>query len=464
MTAPGCNLSIRDRRVAAALGAAVIAALLVLLATPSVAAETYDGEMNLYGYKITMGLIEPDQVTSVDWDFGDGSAVESVTITTDNPVGTVTHTYAAKGDYVVKATMHNEYVKDGQTVQGEKTLTYLYHILGYPVVTFDSMGGSDVASIEGTAVSYVAEKPADPTKDGVKFLGWFTDRECTKAFDWSVEVVKHITLYAGWAEDVYTVTYDMAGGQGTVSEQRVAAGKTVIAPSEPTKEGFAFDGWYLGDDEFDFSAAITGNITLTAHWKQVFTVTFDTDGGSAVQKQTVVKDGYAVAPDHPTKEGFEFAGWTLGNQKFVFSTPITSDITLIASWTIPEEGFTVTYQVDDGEKFTQTVAKGGKATAPQEPTREGFVFDGWYLDGNEFDFSAPITSDITLTAHWKDASGGSDGKGDAKGVLSFVWIVFALLAVISIVALVFSGILFLGAPAVLFAILAIVTLVLYGGL
>lgn len=86
-----------------------MATLSALLAMPSVCADpsSYDGEIDLYGYKITMGLIEPDQVDTVEWDFGDGSATETIKITSDNPVGKVQHTYAAKGDYTVTATMRN---------------------------------------------------------------------------------------------------------------------------------------------------------------------------------------------------------------------------------------------------------------------------------------------------------------------------------------------------------------------
>ena len=176
----------------------VAAASALVMIAPASDAETYDGTIDLYGYKITMGLIEPNQVSSVEWDFGDGSEKVTVQITSENPVGTVQHTYSAKGDYVVTATMRNQYTNsEGQLVDGESKLTYLYHIYGYPIVTFDSKGGSSVPSIEGTKSHYVPEKPADPTRAGFGFTGWYTDPECIKAFDWTSEVAKHTTLYAG---------------------------------------------------------------------------------------------------------------------------------------------------------------------------------------------------------------------------------------------------------------------------
>ena len=264
-----------DRTLLKPLALAVVlmaaASALILFSPSSDADETkYDGTIDLYGYKITMGLIEPNQVSTVEWDFGDGSEHVTVTITADNPVGKVQHTYAEKGDYVVTATMRNQYTDPatGELKDGESKLVYLYHIYGYPVVTFVSNGGSDVASIEGTASHYVPTRPTDPVKEGFGFSGWYTDAACTQAFDWTSEVTKHITLYAGWSETFHTVSFDLNGGTGNVSDLRIAEGKTATAPEDPVKDGFDFDGWYLGDERFDFSSPIASDITLTAHWKE----------------------------------------------------------------------------------------------------------------------------------------------------------------------------------------------------
>ena len=256
---------------ALALGVAILATLsaVFVMCPVSADADTYDGTIDLYGYKITMGLIEPDQVSSVEWDFGDGSAKETVQITSENPVGTVKHTYSAKGDYVVTATMRNQYTNaDGQLVPGESKLTYLYHILGYPEITFETNGGTPVEKMVGTSSHYVPTKPADPVKDGFGFSGWYTDAGCTQPFDWTSEVAKHTTLYAGWSETFYTVHFEYDGGVGTGSDLRIAEGNTATAPENPTKEGFEFDGWYFGKLKFDFATPITSDITLTAHWKE----------------------------------------------------------------------------------------------------------------------------------------------------------------------------------------------------
>ena len=66
--------------------------------------------------------------------------------------------------------------------------------------------------------------------------------------------------------EVYTVTFDSNGGT-PVPQQELRHGGKVTMPAAPTREGYTFDGWYLGDEKYDFSAAVKQNITLTAKWK-----------------------------------------------------------------------------------------------------------------------------------------------------------------------------------------------------
>gem|GEM_PF-2178800 len=303
MTATGSTVSLKDRRVLLALGAAVLAALSVLAFAPTLSADTQiDGEKDLYGYEITMMLDRPDQVSTVTWDFGDGSPTETITLTAENPNGKAVHRYAAKGDYTVTATMKNQYTNsEGQLVDGEAKLVYIYHILGYPNVTFDSMGGSAVPSIEGKTYKYTIEKPADPTRDGYEFTGWYTDKECTKAFDWTTEIIgKHYTLYAGWKEvqaTQYTSTlkYDANGGSGAPSDDVFKGASTephafTVASSAPVREGYRFDGWADSADAASpayragdaVSVAHDGTKTIYAVWTFVLKITSVAEGSATV--------------------------------------------------------------------------------------------------------------------------------------------------------------------------------------
>ena len=113
-----------------------------------------------------------------------------------------------------------------------------------------------------------------------------------------------------------------------------------------TKDGYTFLGWYSGDEKFNFNTKITKNITLTAKWEKVkeetntpdtpqqttYTVTFNSNGGSAVNSTKVVENGKVSKPKDPTRANYTFLGWYLGETKFDFNTKITKSITLTAKW------------------------------------------------------------------------------------------------------------------------------------
>ena len=150
--------------------------------------------------------------------------------------------------------------------------------------------------------------------------------------------------------------------------------------------------------------------------KQTCTVTFDSNGGSAVASQTVEKNAQVTQPADPTRNGYTFGGWytaASGGQKFDFNTAITENLTLYAHWSevsgvvpppVPATTYTITFDSNGGSSVaSQTVDKNTLATQPTDPTRNGYTFGGWYTaasGGQKFDFNTAITGNITLYAHW----------------------------------------------------------------
>ena len=287
-------------------------------------------------------------------------------------------------------------------------------------VVFNTNEGSSISS-QTVETGKTTSKPADPTKDGYTFAGWCSDEALANEFDFSTPITSDITLYAKWTATKYTVTFNTNGGSA-ISSQAVETRKTAEKPADPTKGGYSFAGWYSDEaltSAFDFSTSITSDITLYAKWTDNPTpsttciVNFETKGGSAISSQTVKTGKTASKPADPLKGGYKFAGWysdeTL-TTAFDFSTPITSDITLYAKWVeipAPISVYQVKFSTNRGSWIdTQEVETGKTAEKPADPTKDGYTFAGWYSDealANEFYFSTPITSDITVYARWTEA-------------------------------------------------------------
>jgi len=198
----------------------------------------------------------------------------------------------------------------------------------------------------------------------------------------------------------YTVNFDTDGGE-KIASITVNDGEVVAEPDEPEKEYSIFLGWYLDDNEYDFSTPVTSNITLTAKWeREEYRVKFDTAGGNLIDRVKVYGGDSVERPEDPIKENFVFLGWYIGNEEYDFSTPISEDITITAKWKIVE--FTIKFNTDGGTSIeTQSVEFSGVVTEPEAPIKEGYVFRGWYLGNEKYDFTTPVKGDISIVAKWQ---------------------------------------------------------------
>ncbi len=176
-----------------------------------------------------------------------------------------------------------------------------------------------------------------------------------------------------------------------------------------------------------------------------YTITFNTDGGTLVGSQ-IVKKGYKIIrPENPTKEGYDFVDWTHNGEIYNFETRVHSNMELKAVWfdlnydgnleipevpgneidepnTVPKDEaaeepenkpivkpptnvetikYTVKFNSNGGSKVSsQSIVKGNKAIKPTNPVRPGYRFNSWMINGKNYNFKAPVTSNITLSASW----------------------------------------------------------------
>lgn len=200
----------------------------------------------------------------------------------------------------------------------------------------------------------------------------------------------------------YTVTFK--DGETVVKTVLVKDGATIAdadLPADPTKDSAVFEGWFDGDKAFDKTAAITGDVTYTAKWTSLFTVTFK-DGDTVIATATV-KDGEKIAAsDIPANladtQDSAFEGWFNGDSAFDKDAAITASVTYNAKWT---GLFNVTFMNGDTQVKSVKVKDGAVISAEDVPgalADTDFAFLGWFVSDVAYDSSAAVTSNIVVNA------------------------------------------------------------------
>lgn len=142
-----------------------------------------------------------------------------------------------------------------------------------------------------------------------------------------------------------------------------------------------------------------------------YTITFDSDGGSVVEKQIVKRGEKVNKPTDPTRDGYIFIEWDLGSSIYDFSAKVTRNLILKAVWKEQEGGkvtYVVNFNTDGGNSVSnQIINKDGTITKPQDPVRDGYKFLGWYSNNVLFDFNTSITKNLELIAKWEKAKDNS---------------------------------------------------------
>ena len=193
---------------------------------------------------------------------------------------------------------------------------------GTPVtVTYDYGERGGIYAKQIVQTDEKAIEPDVPSRQGYQFTDWYLDD--TK-YDFDTAVTGDMTLTAKWTANSYTITFDTGGGSA-IAPITQDYGTAITAPADPTREGYTFIGW---DTEIPTTMPAE-NMTITAQWRiNRYTVTFDTNGGSAVAPITQDYGTAITAPADPTREGYTFMGW----DKEIPTTMPAGDMTITAQW------------------------------------------------------------------------------------------------------------------------------------
>lgn len=152
-------------------------------------------------------------------------------------------------------------------------------------VHFETFDGTEIEDTKSTWGEFVAAPP-DPERTGYTFKGWFKDAGQKEAWDFEEDYVDgDTTIYSGWTANMYTVTFDVNGGEGQIGKQTVPFGSMIAQPETPTRSGYKFTGWKVTGKAkaaegatWNFgSDTVDGDMTLTAQW----TESANADNGNA---------------------------------------------------------------------------------------------------------------------------------------------------------------------------------------
>ncbi|HZK38621.1 MAG TPA: InlB B-repeat-containing protein, partial [Clostridia bacterium] len=305
----------------------------------------------------------------------------------------------------------------------ENIITFTYNIDEY-TVSFDANGGTTVAAITQDYATDINE-PTAPTREGYLFDAWYMEEELTNPVTWPYTLgASDVTFYAKWTANTYTIIYDGSGATdgSTAGSSHTYGIQSNLSSNGFTKTGHTFTGWSIlsggtadytdGQGVLNLTPTLNDVITFYAVWVvNEYEITFDANGGSAVDSITQDYATAITAPADPTRAGYTFDGW----DPAVPATMPAEDTECVAQWTI--NAYTLSFDSDGGTAVAAITQDYATAiTAPADPTKQGHTFAGWlpevpaFMPAENTEYTAKwIVNTYTIT--W-DADGGTGGGTD----------------------------------------------------
>ena len=280
---------------------------------------------------------------------------------------------------------------------------------GLCTVVYNTDGGTPVESKTVHDMETI-DMPAAPTKDGYRFLGWYTTDENNLMKPGDVfNVTDSVTINAKWIA-VYTYEYNdgiPADEDPNYQAPTVDDGYVLTLKAAPVREGYVFKGWKVGEQLYDAGATytITANVVFEAVWNELYYYYYDTNDGvptdldiSSLPKE---ENGTVITVDPAIERtGYIFAGWRVDKNIYQQgdSYTITKDTVFKAIWKVL---VTYSFGFPETEDEEQLVEEGATIVLPT-PTHDGYTFNGWTIKNTEGTYSGVymVTENVTFTAKW----------------------------------------------------------------
>jgi len=280
---------------------------------------------------------------------------------------------------------------ENDVLDENKVLYAIWDLNSYEVC-FDLNGGEGVApSIQYVDYGELADIPETPVKTGYHFVGWFLENECINGFNLAEDfIVEDTELYAGWEINVYSVSFDLNGGDGEAPETQAIEYQSLASqPLDPVKTENAFVYWTLNGGEYDFNTPVTENITLIAEWDpNDYTVTYNFSGyGDETTAVFEYGDLIEEPVTVPSSDSCYIYAWCFdsGLTEYVTfgSDTVEGDLTIYAEWNLKEIAVRYFINYPGGNPLdyeTEITSYGYTIPSYSVDSVIAYSFDGFYYD------------------------------------------------------------------------------------
>ena len=254
-------------------------------------------------------------------------------------------------------------------------------------------------------------------KTGYTFKGWYSDAEHTTYYTLPDTMpAGNIELYGFWTVNKYTISFN--GNGGPTPDRITADYNSLITLPSPSRTGYTFGGWYIGETRFESNTMPAENLTLTAKWiPDICLIIWKNYDGTVLEQQnadygsTLKYTG--VTPTRPDGDGYSytFAGWKDASGNILADgATVSGEAVYTAYYTATAKTFKLVLDYGDGSDSRESNVTFGSVINVEDPARADYVFDGW-VDSSDTKYptlaaSANVTMpahDLSVVAQWKNA-------------------------------------------------------------
>ncbi len=277
-----------------------------------------------------------------------------------------------------------------------------------------------INDLETYSVTYganIADVNIRADKTGYTFKGWYSDAEHTTSYTLPDTMpAGNIDLYGLWTVNKYTISFNGNGGP-TLDSITADYNSTITLPS-PSRTGYTFGGWYIGETRFESNTMPAEDLMLTAKWiPDICLITWKNYDGTVLEREnadygsTLKYTG--VTPTRPDGDGYSytFAGWKDASGNILADgATVSGEALYTAYYTATAKTFKLVLDYGDGSKSRESNVTFGNVIDVEDPARTDYVFDGWVDSSNTKYPTLAASANVTMPAHdlsvvaqWKNA-------------------------------------------------------------